>query len=132
MKRDTQFSIFLVNQAGILSQVTMALAEAGVNLYALSLNDSGEHGALRIITSDADKTRAVLQETHDRWTETEVVLIPIGNEPGAFGHLCQYLASEGVNITYAYCTSEKDAAQTVAVVKFLDTDLAIDVINKRK
>ena len=132
MKRDTQFSIFLVNQAGVLSQVTMALAEAGVNLYALSLSDSGEHGELRIITSDADKTRAVLQETNDRWTETEVVLLPIGNEPGAFGTLCQYLASEGADITYAYCTSEKDTAQTVAVVKFLNTDLAIDVMNTRK
>ena len=132
MKRDIQFSIFLVNQAGILSQVTMALAEAGVNLYALSLSDSGEHGALRIVTSDADKTRAVLQETHDRWTETEVVLVPIGNEAGAFGSLCEYLASEGVDITYAYCTSENDASKTVAVVKFLDTDRAVDVINKRK
>ena len=74
----------------------------------------------------------MLQETHDRWTETEVVLVPIGNESGAFGNLCQYLANEGVNITYAYCTSDTDASRTVAVVKFLDTDLAIDVINKRK
>ena len=49
----TQFSVFLINKPGVLASVTGALASAGVNLTALALMDSGEHGALRVVCSDA-------------------------------------------------------------------------------
>ncbi|MBD3305885.1 ACT domain-containing protein, partial [candidate division KSB3 bacterium] len=49
MHIDTQFSIFLVNKPGVMDAVTRALAEANVNLFALSLTDSGEHGVLRVV-----------------------------------------------------------------------------------
>ena len=48
MQIETQFSIFLVNKPGVLAGVAGALARAKVNLVALALADSGEHGVLRI------------------------------------------------------------------------------------
>ncbi|MCK5271668.1 MAG: ACT domain-containing protein, partial [Sedimentisphaerales bacterium] len=40
----TQFSIFLINKPGILAQVLNALAKAKVNIVAMTMMDSVEHG----------------------------------------------------------------------------------------
>ena len=98
----TQFSVYLINKPGVLAAVTGALAEANVNIIALALMDAGEHGALRMVCDDADKTRKVLNETHDRWTEAEVLALEMDNRPGGFSELTRKLAAERTNITYAY------------------------------
>ncbi len=124
MRTDTQFSIFLINQPGVMAAVTEALADAGVNLYALSLSDSGEHGVLRVVTTDAEKTRQVLRDTHDRWTETDVLVVPIGNQPGAFGQAAKKISDAGVNTLYAYCTANPDTELTTAIFKVANIDKA--------
>lgn len=129
MRIETQFSIFLINKPGVMGSVTRALAEAGVNIFALSLSDSGEHGVLRVVTGDPAKTRDVLRETHDRWTETDVLVLPIGNAPGVFADLTGKLAEAGLNITYAYCTAQEDGSgTTTAIVKLPEPQNALQAL----
>ena len=80
----TQFSVFVINKPGVLAAVAGALSAAKVNMTALSLMDSGDHGMLRMVCSDPDKARSVLSAAHDRWTETQVLVLELGNTPGAF------------------------------------------------
>lgn len=129
MHADTQFSIFLVNKPGVMDAVTRALAEANVNLFALSLSDSGEHGVLRVVCDNAEKAREVLRETHDRWTETDVLVVPIGNTPGAFEAVTRKLAAAAININYAFCTADQNGGGTsTAIFKVDDMDKAISVL----
>ena len=51
-----QLSIFLENKAGRLAQVTKTLAEAGINIRALSLADTSDFGILRLIVNDTEKS----------------------------------------------------------------------------
>ena len=44
-----QISIFLENKTGRLVEVTRALADAGVNIRALSLADTSDFGILRLM-----------------------------------------------------------------------------------
>ena len=53
-----QLSIFLENKAGRLAQVTKTLAEAGINIRALSLADTSDFGILRLIVNDTEKVCA--------------------------------------------------------------------------
>ena len=117
MHVDTQFSIFLINKPGVLASVTGALGKAHVNMLALTLMDTGEHGVLRIITDDANATRTVLGSAHDRWTETDVLVLEMDNKPGTFADTAQKLADAHVNITYAYCSSGAGGGRTTAVFK---------------
>ena len=94
----TQFSVFLVNKPGVLAQVTTALAKAKVNLVALTLVDSSEHGVLRIVCEQPEKARKILARTHDRFTETEIIALDLTNEPGAFATAAQQLAEAHINI----------------------------------
>ena len=126
----TQFSIFLVNKPGVLAQVTGALAKAKINIIALTLMDSMEHGVLRLVCDDSGAARKVLGKTHDRWTETEVLVIEMANKPGAFSAMAQKLADNHVNISYAYCTSGARGGKTNGVFKVADMKKAVKLLGK--
>ncbi len=128
MRVETQFSIFLLNRPGVLSAVTEALAHAGVNLLALSISDAGEHGVLRVVCEDAEKTRQVLRDAHDRWTETDVLVTSIDNSPGAFANLADKFAANQINISYAYFSAAEDGRATSAIFKVSDLQKAIDLL----
>ena len=113
-----------------MAGVTEALAKAKVNITALALMDSGEHGTLRIICDDAEKTRKVLGKAHDRWTESDVLVVELKNTPGAFAAVSQLLATEHINITYAYCTGGAPGGRTTAVFKLADLKKAERVLLK--
>lgn len=57
-----QLSIFLENKAGRLAQVTKTLAEAGINIRALSLADTSDFGILRLIVNDTEKAINIMKE----------------------------------------------------------------------
>lgn len=127
MRIDTQFSIFLINKPGVLASVTEALAQAKVNMLALTLMDTGEHGVLRIVTDNPDTARKILGSEH-RWTETDVLVVELDNKPGAFAAIARKLAEEHVNITYTYCSASASAGKTVAAFKIADVKKAMKVL----
>ncbi len=132
MRVSTQFSIFLINKPGVLAGVTGALAKAKVNIIALALMDSGEHGTLRIVCDSADKTRKVLGKAHDRWTESEVLVLELENKPGAFSRITERLAAEHIDINYAYLTGGAPGGRTTAVFKIADLKKAQHVLSAAK
>ena len=128
MQQRTQFSVFLVNKPGVLASVASELTRARVNLIALTLMDSMEHGVLRVVCDKPDEARDVLGRTHDRWTETEVLVLELRNEPGAFASVAQRLADEHINISYAYATAGAKGGRTTAVFKVADMKKAAKVL----
>jgi len=128
MQVTTQFSIFLVNKPGVLAQVTAALAKAKVNLTALTLVDSSEHGVLRLVCDETDHARKVLARAHDYFTETDVLVLELTNEPGALAQAAEKLAKAHININYAYCTGGAPGGRTVAVFKVADVKKALRVL----
>ena len=128
MKTQTQFSVFLVNKPGVLASVTGALAKAKVNILALTLMDSMEHGVLRIVCDPAEKAREILGQAHDRWTETDVLVLELENKPGAFAAIAEKLAEEHVNISYAYGTGGAKGGRTTAVFKVADMNKAQKIL----
>lgn len=131
MRVETQFSIFLVNKPGVLAQVTGALAKAKVDMIALTLVDSSEHGVLRIVCTDkAEKVRRVLGRAHDQFTETEVLALDLSNKPGVFAAVADKLAAEHININYAYCTGGARGGKTTAIFKVADLNKALRVLKQ--
>jgi len=62
IRSDTQFSVFLVNKPGILARVCQQLADDKVNILAMSMMDSQEHGVLRMVTENPGQARKSLSE----------------------------------------------------------------------
>ena len=127
----SQFSVFLVNKPGVLAQVTKALAQEKVNVTAMTLVDSQEHGVLRFVAEDAPATRQVLQQLNLPMTETEVLCLDLPNRPGALADVAGLLGENHININYAYCTSGAPGGRTTGVFKVADLKKAQHVLKKQ-
>src|SRR4029077_11595810 len=58
----TQLAVFLANRPGALARVCEALANAGVNIYALATSDTVDHTVVRMVVSDPTKALMLLGE----------------------------------------------------------------------
>src|SRR5262245_33909529 len=125
-----QFSVFLVNKPGVLAQVTGALATEKVNLIAVTLVDSQEHGVLRIVAEKPEEARKVLTKLNLPMTETEVLCVDLPNRPGALADVATLLGKNHININYAYVTSGAPGGRTTGVFKVADQAKALHVLKK--
>ncbi|MFQ6617149.1 MAG: amino acid-binding protein [Fidelibacterota bacterium] len=123
-----QFSVFLENAPGHLAKLTRSIADAGVNLLAISIPPSAEHGIIRIVTEDPDATRSVLSETGHAFSETDVLLIELENKVGALAEAAEKLAAERINVEYAYCSVSKGGTGTAAIFKVSDLEKASAIL----
>lgn len=126
----TQFSVFLVNKPGILAQVTRALADEKINVVAMTLVDSQEHGVLRMVAENQQAAREVLTKLNLPMTETDVLCVDLPNQSGALADVAQLLGSNHININYAYCTSGAPGGRTTGVFKIGDHAKAQHLLEK--
>lgn len=124
----TQFSVFLVNKPGVLAQVTGALAAQKVNIIAMTLVDSQEHGVLRFVAGNADAACQVLSRLNLPTTETEVLCMELSNRPGALADVAGLLGQHHININYAYVTSGAPGGKTTGVFKVADVNKALRIL----
>jgi hypothetical protein len=131
-----QFSIFLVNKPGVLAQVTKALAGAKVNIVAMTLVDSQEHGVMRLVVEDPTSARDVLKRLNLPLTETDVICLELSNRPGALADIAGLLGRSHVNINYAYVSSGAPGGRTTGIFKVNDVKKAQQLLkdsgNKHK
>jgi hypothetical protein len=128
----TQFSVFLDNKPGILSRVCDALADKKVNVLAVTLMDSVEHGVFRIVSSDSAKTRSVLRKLNVPMTETEVLRAEMPNKPGALADVCARMNGDHISIKYAYVTSGAAGGRTTGIFKVDNMKRALKLSNSRQ
>ena len=129
METTKQVSVFLENKPGRLAQLLSALAGEKVNVVALSIMDSHEHSVLRLVTNDVKQTTQVLKTLNTHYTEAEVLMVELRNQPGALAHVCEQLAAEHVNIDYAYCSSGGRNGKVFGVFKVSNLEKAAKVLN---
>jgi len=132
MQVETQFSVFLANKPGMLAQVCRALGQAKVNIRALTVMDSSEHGVLRLVLDNPEEGRRVLTALNVPMTETEVLSVEMPNRPGALADVCDRLAQEHINIVYAYGSGGGRGGKAIGVFKVPDVKKAIHVLSDRR
>ena len=81
-----QLSVFIENKSGRLSEIISILAEAGVDIRALSIADTTDFGILRLIVNDVDLAVKVLGENNMAVSKTEVIGIKLQDEAGSLAN----------------------------------------------
>jgi hypothetical protein len=125
-----QISVSIENAPGRLYEVTHALGQAGINLRALNLVDSGDFGSLRLLVSDIATTRRILMERHMPARVDDVVAVQIEDKPGRLSEILKPLTEANVNVMYMYAFIGMAANNAVMIFRFSDNDRAIDVLQK--
>jgi hypothetical protein len=97
-----QIVVSIENAPGRLLEVTSALGDAGINLRALNLVDTGAFGQLRLLVSDVAKARRILMKMQIPAYVNEVVAAEIEDKPGSLADLLQPLADAKVSVVFMY------------------------------
>lgn len=118
----------MVNKPGVLAQILAEFARAKINIVALTVMDSVEHGVLRVVSDAPEKVRDVLNHLNIQYNDTEVLCATLPNKPGAFAAVTEKLAKAHVNIAYAYCTSGAKGGKTTAILKVADVKKAMKIL----
>lgn len=132
VRTDTQFSVFLANKPTILARVCQQLANDKINIVAMSMMDSTEHGVLRVVAENAARTRESLATVNVPTAETTVLLATIANRPGALADLVERLASNHVGVNYAYCTTGAPGGRAIGVFAVSDIKKGAQVLAERQ
>lgn len=124
-----QFSVFMVNKPGVLAQVLGAFARAKINIIAMTMVDSMEHGVMRVICANPEKARLVLAKLNMPCSEVDVICVTLSNRPGALAEIAEKLARQHINIAYAYCTAGARGGKTTGVLKVADVKKAVKALS---
>ncbi len=125
-----QVTISLENRHGRLYEICRELGNAGINIRALTLVDTGAFGQLRILVSDVAKTRQMLMEKHLPARIDEVVAAVIEDKPGSLADLLENLYQTEVNVIYSYAFAGGAQGGAVMIFRFNDNDKAIEILTK--
>ncbi|MEA3436061.1 MAG: amino acid-binding protein [Thermodesulfobacteriota bacterium] len=123
-----QIVISIENSPGRLFEVTHTLGEAGINLRALNLVDTGAFGQLRLLVSDLAAARRILMEMQIPAFVNEVVAAEIEDKPGSLAKLLEPLGDVNITVVFMYAFIGFSSEKAVMIFRFSDNDKAIEVL----
>src|SRR3989338_3986156 len=130
MPIEKQLSVFMENKPGRLSHICNTLAEAGINIFAMSVHDTVDHAIVRLLVDNPNKALIILEEEGVYTVSQDVVVLEIENKPGIISTIAKKLFRADINIEYAYCTAAKNQEFGCLVVKTKDAEQTLDILEE--
>jgi hypothetical protein len=127
----TQLSVVIENRPGILNRICDALASHKINIEGFSAYGETEHGIVRLITSDPDRSASILGDRGLLVTRTEVLTVKLANRPAGLLRLARRLADRGINIDYAYGSSSVAGRMATLYMRVEDPQRACKVLGEK-
>jgi hypothetical protein len=123
-----QISIFLENRKGRLWKALNVLANADINIRALSIADTSEFGILRMIVPDPEKAQNILDINNFVVKVNEVIVVEVPDEPGGLDRILGFLNKADINVEYLYAFVEKNKDEAIVVLRTDDLDAGIEAL----
>lgn len=125
-----QISVFLENNAGRLGEVTRVLAEAGVNMRAISIADTADFGILRLVVDNNGQALAALNAAGFTTRETDVAAVEIEDLPGSLARVLDLFQRARVNIEYLYASLEGRAGKAAVFFKLAEHEKGLAILRE--
>lgn len=125
-----QLSVFIENKPSKLYDTVKKLADAKINIRAMSLADTSDFGILRLIVSDVDRAKAALSED-SLVTVTEVIAVEMKDESGSLAEILDAMAAAEINIEYMYAFTAATEGGAYVVLRVNDNAHAEQALKTR-
>lgn len=103
----TDITVMLKDEPGALAKAAAAIAEAGVNIEAVSGDTVGGEGRVHLLFNDPAPARQALNAIGATIaSEREVMVLDVVDQPGELARVAKALASAGVNVELAYLATD--------------------------
>lgn len=129
MQITKQLAIFLDNRPGMLARVADALAEAKINIYAVTTSDTVDHAVIRMVVSDYRRALHVFEEHGTLVVEDDVLMFEGSNRPGEIARIAHKLADARINIEYCYSATPPRAKQGLLILRVSNPAKALKALN---
>jgi len=129
MQITKQLAIFLDNRPGMLARVTEALANEGINIYAITTSDTVDHTVIRMVVNDYRKALHIFEAHGTLVVDDDVLMVEAANKTGALAKIAGKLASAKINIEYCYSTTLPDAKKGLLILRVSNINKALKVLN---
>ena len=130
MKITKQLSVFLENRPGALAKLCGTLSEAGINILALSVNDTVDHAVVRLLVDNNIKALMLIEQQGLYLNEQDVVVVQVGNHPGVLAEIARKLARADINIHYAYCAATEHQPEGCLILKTENVEQTLQVLQE--
>ncbi len=124
-----QFTVMLENKVGHLSDLVLLLSNNHLHLIALTLLDTTDITAVRLVVNYPDQAREVFRTHGFLFHEHAVVAVEIESEQDLKCVTCALVQAE-INLHYIYAFLMRPGGKTGLVIRCEDPDLAEDVLIK--
>jgi len=125
-----QISVFLENNAGRLGEVTRVLAEAEINIRAISIADTADFGILRLIVNNWENALKALNKAGFTTRVSDVVAVEIEDTPGSLARVMDLFRKTMVNIEYLYASLEGKTGKAVVIFKLEEHEKGLQIIRE--
>jgi hypothetical protein len=128
MQITKQLAIFLDNRPGTLARLADALAEAAINIYAITTSDTIDHTVIRMVVSDYRKALHLFEQHGTLVVEDDVLMIEGSNQPGELARIAHALAKAKINIEYCYSATPAEVKKGLLVLRVSNPAKALKVL----
>jgi len=97
-----QLSLFLENRPGALRLPCQVLGAAGIDILSLSLADTQQFGILRLIVTEEERARKVLEEAGCVVRITDVLAVEVPDRAGGMADMLGVFEGSGLSVEYLY------------------------------
>lgn len=125
-----QLSVFVENKPGKLLEIVKTLADAKINIRAMSIADTKDFGILRLIVSDTDKAKELLSDDCVV-TVTPVIAAEMSDKAGSLSSILEDFDCEKINIEYMYAFTASTELGAYVVFRVDDNDAAERVLKSK-
>lgn len=126
-----QISIFVENKSGRLAEIAEILANAQVDIRALSIADTSDYGILRLIVNNPAQAVNALKSAEITASITPVLAISINDIPGGFAKAVRILSDGGISVEYSYAFITPNVGNAYIILRVEDNAKAIDVLQNK-
>ena len=125
-----QISVFLENRAGQLAEITRLLAEANVDIRAISIAETADYGLARLIVDDSYKASSILLQHGDILSMTPVWAVEVPDRPAGLAELLAVLAEAHVDVEYMYSLFTNKVGHAYMILRISDEPAFLDALGR--
>lgn len=125
-----QLSIFLENRKGRMRKALDVLANADINIRALSIADTSDFGILRLIVPEPERAQKVLEENNFVVKMGEVIAVEMSDKPGGLSAILGILDESNINLDYLYAFVDEKEERAIVLLHPEDIDSGVEALEK--
>ena len=125
-----QISVFLENEPGRLLRVTRVLADADIDIRALTIAETADFGILRLIVDDPERAYSILKENNIAVVMDDVLGVEVEDKPGGLARIAEILSNQNINIEYVYAFVTNSHEKAFIVLRVDEQERAINVLKE--